>query len=53
MAEKEVEDQEVFSKFDNGQRQKKIKKKKRCQDQQNQKVLLQVCWLCILSGDKN
>ncbi|KAM5290352.1 MAP7 domain-containing protein 3 [Glossophaga mutica] len=41
MAKKEVEDQEVFSKFDNEQRQKKIKKKKRCQDQQNQKVLLQ------------
>ncbi|XP_036998122.2 MAP7 domain-containing protein 3 isoform X2 [Artibeus jamaicensis] len=41
MAKKEVDGQEVFSKFDNEQRQKKINKKKRCPDQQNQKVLLQ------------
>ncbi|KAF6091008.1 MAP7 domain containing 3 [Phyllostomus discolor] len=41
VARKEIEGQEVFSKFDNGQRQKKITKKKRCQDQQNQKMLLQ------------
>ncbi|XP_036894919.1 MAP7 domain-containing protein 3 isoform X2 [Sturnira hondurensis] len=41
VAKKEVEGREVFSKFDNEQRQKKINKKKRYQDQQNQKVLLQ------------
>ncbi|XP_054434068.1 MAP7 domain-containing protein 3 [Pteronotus mesoamericanus] len=41
VAKKEVEGQEVFSKFGSGQRQKKIKKKKGCQDQEKQKVLLQ------------
>lgn len=37
---------------DDGQ-QKKITKKKECQDQKDQKVLLQVCWLCTISGHEN
>lgn len=44
--------QEEFSEFDSGQQQKEMKKKG-CQDQENQKVLLQVCWVCTLSGDEN
>ncbi|KAM7045522.1 LOW QUALITY PROTEIN: MAP7 domain-containing protein 3 [Molossus nigricans] len=41
MAKKAVECQEEFSKFDNGQQQKEIRKKKGYQDQGNQQVLQQ------------
>lgn len=49
MAKKVVEGQEE----DDGQQQKKITEKKERQDQKDQKVLLQVCWLCTISGHEN
>lgn len=54
MAKKAVEGQEEeFLKSEDGQGQKEVKPKKEYQDQEDQKVLLQVCWPYTLSGDEN
>lgn len=53
VAEKAVEgQQEEFSKVEDEQQQKEIKKKD-CPDPEDQKVLLQVCWLSTSSGVEN
>lgn len=53
VAEKAVEgQQEEFLKVEDEQQQKEIKKKD-CPDPEDQKVLLQVCWLSTLSGVEN